>query len=82
MIESITRQLASRSEVQATYLVRKKVQTLTNRPSCALIVIPHHTWHELDTEGHNPALLSCLSEGLTLPEDTSILVAGQLMKHQ
>jgi len=33
-------------------------------------------------EGKNQALLSSLSESLTLPEDTYILVADQLVKHR
>ncbi|MEK7336167.1 MAG: hypothetical protein AAB111_01715, partial [Nitrospirota bacterium] len=75
-------QLASKPDVQAAYLVRKKVQVLTNVPCYALVIIPHRAWYELDTEGSNQALLEKLRTMLTLPEDTYILIADQLMKHR
>jgi hypothetical protein len=81
-IEDIAGQLASKPAVQAAYLVRKKVQTLTSGPCYALIIIPHRARYELDTEGKNQALLNSLSESLTLPEDICILIVDQLMKHR
>lgn len=81
-VDAIIRQLESRSDVQAAYLVRKTVQVLTTVPCYALIVIPQRAWYELDTESSNQALLNALSAALTLPEDTYILVADQLMKHR
>ena len=80
VVEGLARQLASKPDVQAAYLVRKKVQTLINGPCYALIIIPHRARYELDTEGKNQALLSSFSESLTLPEETYILVADQLVK--
>lgn len=81
-IENIARQLALRSDIQAAYLVRKNVQTLTDTPCYALIIIPHRAWYELDAEAGNHALLSTLTAALPLPEGTSILIADQLMKHR
>lgn len=46
-------------------------------PCYTLVIIPHRAWYELETEGKNQALLISLSESLTLPEDTYILVADQ-----
>ena len=80
--DSIAGQLASKPDVQAAYLVRKKVQVLTAVPCYALVIIPQRAWYELDTEGSNQALLEKLRNTLTLPEDTYILIADQLMKHR
>jgi Zn-dependent protease with chaperone function len=82
VIDGIAGQLASKPDVQAAYLVRKKVQALTSVPCYALIVIPQRAWYELDAEGSNQALLEKLRTALTLPEDTYILIADQLMKHR
>ena len=82
VIDGIAGQLASKADVQAAYLVRKKVQVLTSVPCYALIVIPQRAWYELDAEGSNQALLEKLRTTLTLPEDTYILIADQLMKHR
>jgi hypothetical protein len=82
VVETIARQLASRPDIQAAYLVRKKVQTLTRVPCYTLVIIPHHAWYELNEEGSNQALLETLRTTLTLPEDTYILIADQLMKHR
>ncbi len=82
IIDGIAGQLASKPDVQAAYLVRKKVQVLTSVPCYALVIIPHHAWYELDTEGSNQALLEKLRTALMLPEDTYILIADQLMKHR
>ena len=82
VIDGIAGQLASKPDVQAAYLVRKKVQALTNVPCYALIVIPQRAWYELDAEGSNQALLEKLRTTLTLPEDTYILIADQRMKHR
>jgi hypothetical protein len=82
VIDGIAGQLASKPDVQAAYLVRKKVQVLTNVPCYALVIIPHRAWYELDAEGSNQALLEKLRAMLTLPEDTYILIADQLMKHR
>jgi len=82
VVETIARQLASRPDIQAAYLVRKKVQTLTRVPCYTLVIIPHRAWYELNEEGSNQALLETLRTTLTLPEDTYILIADQLMKHR
>ncbi len=82
MIDGIAGQLASKPDIQAAYLVRKKVRALTSVPCYALIVIPQRAWYELDAEGSNQALLEKLRTALTLPEDTYILIADQLMKHR
>lgn len=82
MIDGIAQHLASAPEIQEAYLVRKKVQALAHLPCYALIVMPHRAWYERDTESKNRALLNRLSEELTLPEDTYILVADQFMKHR
>jgi Zn-dependent protease with chaperone function len=82
VIDGIAGQLASKPDIQAAYLVRKKVRALTSVPCYALIVIPQRAWYELDAEGSNQALLEKLRTALTLPEDTYILIADQLMKHR
>lgn len=82
IVEGLAGQLASKPEVQAAYLVRKKVQTPTAVPCYALIVIPQRAWYELDTESSNQALQEKLTATLNLPEETYILVADQLMKHR
>ncbi|NOS77615.1 MAG: M48 family metalloprotease [Nitrospira sp.] len=82
IIDGIAGQLASKPDVQAAYLVRKKVQVLTSVPCYALVIIPHRAWYELDTEGSNQTLLEKLRTALMLPEDTYILIADQLMKHR
>lgn len=82
VIEGIARQLASQSDVEAAYLVRKKVQVLTNVPYYALVIIPHRAWYDLDAESSNQGLLEKLRTTLTLPEDTYILITDQLMKHR
>ncbi len=82
VIDGIAGQLASSPDVQAAYLVRKKVQVLTGVPCYALVVIPHRAWYELDTERRNQALLEKLRTTLTLPKDTYILITDQLMKHR
>ena len=82
VIEGIERQLASRPDIQAAYLVRKKVQILTRVPCYALIIIPQRAWYELHADSSNQALLETLRTTLTLPEDTYILIADQLMKHR
>lgn len=46
-------------------------------PCYTLVIIPHRAWYKLETGGKNQALLISLSESLTLPEDTYILVADQ-----
>ncbi len=82
IVDGIAGQLASRSDVQAAYLVRKKVQASTAVPCYALIIIPQRAWYELDAESSNQALLETLNTTLNLPADTYILVADQLMKHR
>ncbi|MCS6293508.1 MAG: M48 family metalloprotease, partial [Nitrospira sp.] len=82
VIEGIAGQLASKPDVQTAYLVRKKVQALTGIPCYALVIIPHRAWYELDAEGSNQALLEKLRTTLTLPGNTYILIADQLMKHR
>ncbi|MEY4526974.1 MAG: hypothetical protein RL768_693 [Nitrospirota bacterium] len=82
VVEDLAGQLALRPDVQAAYLVRKKVQTPTAVPCYALIVIPQRAWYELDTESSNQALQEKLTATLNLPEETYILVADQLMKHR
>ena len=82
VVEGLAGQLALRPDVQAAYLVRKKVQTPTAVPCYALIVIPQRAWYELDTESSNQALQEKLTATLNLPEETYILVANQLMKHR
>lgn len=82
VVEDLAGQLALRPDVQAAYLVRKKVQTPTAVPCYALIVIPQRAWYELDTESSNQALQEKLTATLNLPEETYILVANQLMKHR
>ncbi len=82
VVEGLAGQLALRPDVQAAYLVRKKVQTPTAVSCYALIVIPQRAWYELDTESSNQALQEKLTATLNLPEETYILVANQLMKHR
>jgi Zn-dependent protease with chaperone function len=82
VIEGIAGQLASKPDVQAAYLVRKKMLPLTSAPCYTLVIIPQRAWYELDTKGTNQALLETLRTTLTLPEDTYILIADQLMKHR
>ncbi|SPP63631.1 M48 family metallopeptidase [Nitrospira lenta] len=82
VMAGIAEQLASKPGVQAAYLVRKKVQALTSIPCYALVVIPHRAWYELDADGSNQALQEKIRTTVTLPEDTSILIADQLMKHR
>jgi hypothetical protein len=81
-IDRIAGQLASKPDIQAAHLLRKKVQVLTSIPCYALVIIPHRAWYELDTDSSNQALLEKLRTTLTLPEDTYILIADQLMKHR
>jgi Zn-dependent protease with chaperone function len=81
-IEGITGQLASKPDVSAAYLVRKKIQLPTDAPCYVLVIIPHRAWYELDAESCNQALLEKLRTTLTLPEYTYLLIADQLMKHR
>ena len=82
VIDQIARPLAMKADVQAAYLVRKKVRALASVPCYALIIIPHRAWYELDAESANQVLLNSLSTALALPKDTTIIVADQLMKHR
>ncbi|MEQ1654983.1 MAG: M48 family metallopeptidase [Nitrospira sp.] len=82
VIEAIARQLALRPDIQAAYLVRKKVRVPADMPCYALVIIPHRAWYERDAEGSNRALLETLGTTLRFPEHTYILIADQLMKHR
>ncbi|MDH5668653.1 MAG: hypothetical protein OEY86_11630, partial [Nitrospira sp.] len=78
----LAHELSAFPEVEEAYLVRKQVRVMANVPAYVLAVIPHYRWYEWREETKNETLLEQLSQDITLPSHTYILVLGSLIKRQ
>ncbi|HEX5646464.1 MAG TPA: M48 family metalloprotease [Nitrospira sp.] len=71
---SLANALSALEEIGEAYLVRKRVRVMPEVPAYALIVIPTHRWYVWREEEKNERLLTRLSQEITLPSNTYILV--------
>ena len=69
-------------EIGEAYLVRKQVRVMPEVPAYVLLVIPTYRWYEWREEQKNERLLTRLSQDITLPGNTSILVLESQIKRQ
>ncbi|MBH0192919.1 MAG: M48 family metalloprotease, partial [Nitrospira sp.] len=77
---SLANALSALEEIGEAYLVRKQVRVMPEVPAYVLIVIPSYRWYEWREEEKNERLLTRLSQKITLPSNTSILVLGSQIK--
>lgn len=81
-IRKLANELSALAEVGEAYLTRKQVRVMPAVPAYVLVVIPRYRWYEWREDAKNDALLEKLSQEITLPSNTYILVLGSQMKLQ
>jgi Zn-dependent protease with chaperone function len=79
---SLANELSALEEIGEAYLVRKQVRVMPEVPAYVLIVIPTYRWYEWREEEKNESLLMRLSQEITLPSNTYILVLESQFKRQ
>ena len=79
---ALANELSALEEIGEAYLVRKQVRLMPEIPAYVLIVIPTYHWYEWRKEEKNESLLTRLSQEITLPTHTYIIVLESQIKRQ
>ena len=79
---SLANELSALEEIGEAYFVRKQVRVMPEVPAYVLIVIPTYRWYEWREEKKNERLLTRLSQDITLPSHTYIIVLESQIKRQ
>ncbi|HEU4501766.1 MAG TPA: M48 family metallopeptidase [Nitrospira sp.] len=78
---ALAHELSAFSEIHEAYLVQKRVQVLPDVPAHVLLVVPRYRWYQSE-DARNETLLSRLTQEVTLPSSTYVLVLGSRLKRR
>ena len=79
---ALAKALSAFEQIGEAYLVRKQVRVMPEVPAYVFIVTPTYRWYQWRERRMNESLLARLSQEITLPDNTYILVLGSQIKRQ